>query len=269
MENEILEELKKIEKENNIKIIFASDTGSRTLSYSSEESDYDLRFIYIQKPENYLKLKEGKDTIQKKVSIDNGIKTDFDFVGFDIKKALNLICSTNVQIWQWLFSSRVYIETVSSNEIKKISADFFELKKFYHQYSGIISNNYKRKIKNQKEIKSKYYIIALIRIASILKIEKELKYDFSEGTEESYKNLPENISKKLKLMVSERKEGKETVVSDEKLNEYIELKIEEFHKKADETATIDKNIEKINQFFYNIISNEIINKFFYDILNKG
>ena len=35
----------------------------------------------------------------------------------------------------------------------------------------------------------------------MLKIEKELKYDFSEGTEESYKNLPENISKKLKLMV--------------------------------------------------------------------
>lgn len=266
MENEILEELKKIEEENNIKIIFASDTGSRTLGYSTEKSDYDLRFIYIQKPENYLKLKEGKDTIQKKVSIDNGIKTDFDFVGFDIKKALNLICSTNVQIWQWLFSSRVYIETVSSNEMKKNSADFFELKKFYHQYSGIISNNYKRKIKNQKEIKSKYYIIALIRIASILKIEKETRYDFSEGTEESYKNLPENISKKLKLMVSERKE---TVVSDEKLNEYIELKIEEFHKKADETATIDKNIEKINQFFYNIISNEIIDKFFCDILNKG
>ena len=268
MKNEILEELKKIEEENNIKIIFASDTGSRTLGYSTEESDYDLRFIYIQKPENYLKLKEGKDTIQKKVSIDNGMKSDFDFVGFDIKKALNLIASTNIQVWQWLFSSKVYIETVSSNEMKKISADFFELKKFYHQYAGIISNNYKRKIKNQKEIKSKYYIIALIRIASMLKIEKEFKYDFSEGTEESYKNLPENISKKIKLLVLERKEGKETVVLDEELNEYIELKIEELHKKADETAAIDKNIEKINRFFYEIISDEIINQYFYDIISN-
>jgi hypothetical protein len=230
MKNEILEELKKIEEENNIKIIFASDTGSRTLGYSTEESDYDLRFIYIQKPENYLKLKEGKDTIQKKVSIDNGMKSDFDFVGFDIKKALNLIAST--------------------------------------QYAGIISNNYKRKIKNQKEIKSKYYIIALIRIASMLKIEKEFKYDFSEGTEESYKNLPENISKKIKLLVLERKEGKETVVLDEELNEYIELKIEELHKKADETAAIDKNIEKINRFFYEIISDEIINQYFYDIISN-
>lgn len=86
----------------------------------------------------------------------------------------------------------------------------------------------------------------------MLKIEKELKYDFSEGTEESYKNLPENISKKLKLMVLERKERKETVTSYKELNEYIELKIEELHKKADQTATIDKNIEKINRFFYDI-----------------
>lgn len=265
MENEILKELEKIEEENNIKIIFASDTGSRTLGYSTEESDYDLRFIYIQKPENYLKLKEGKDIIQKKVLIDNGIKTDFDFVGFDIKKALNLITSTNIQVWQLLYSSKVYIATDSSNEMKKISADFFELKKFYHQYAGIISNNYKRKIKNQKEIKSKYYIIELVRIASILKIEKEFKYDFSEGAEESYKNLPENISKKLKLMVSERKEGEETVVSDEELNKYIELIIKDLQKKADKTAAIDKNIEKINRFFYDIISNEIINQYFYNI----
>ena len=38
MENEILKGLEKIEEENNIKIIFASDTGSRTLGYSTEES---------------------------------------------------------------------------------------------------------------------------------------------------------------------------------------------------------------------------------------
>lgn len=259
MENEILEELKKIEEENNIKIIFASDTGSRTLGYSTEESDYDLRFIYIQKPENYLKLKEGKDTIQKKVSIDNGIKTDFDFVGFDIKKALNLICSTNVQIWQWLYSSKLYIETDSSNEMKKISADFFELKKFYHQYAGIISNNYKRKIKNQKEIKSKYYIIALIRIASMLKIEKELKYDFSEGIEESLKVLPENIKEKIIKMNLERKNGKEFVEPDLELNKYIENKIKVFQKKADNLLATQKDIKKINNFFFKIVSGRIKN----------
>ena len=84
----------------------------------------------------------------------------------------------------------------------------------------------------------------------------------------SFSNLPENISKKLKLMVLERKKGKETVISDKELNEYIELIIKDLQKKANETAAIDKNIEEINQFFYDIISNEIIDKFFYDIISN-
>ena len=258
MEEKILKTLKEIEKENNVEIIFAADTGSRTLGYSNENSDYDIRFIYIQKSEKYFKLIEEIDMIQRK-------ELNMDFLGFDFKKTLNFLKDSNVQIWQWLYSSKIYVASDYSEEIKKLSKEYFELKKFYHQYAGIISNNYKRKIKNQKEIKSKYYIIELVRIASILKIEKEFKYDFSEGAEESYKNLPENISKKLKLMVSERKEGKETVVSDEELNKYIELIIKDLQKKADKTAAIDKNIEKINRFFYDIISNEIINQYFYNI----
>ena len=66
-------------------------------------------------------------------------------------------------------------------------------------------------------------------------------------------------------MVSERKEGKETVTSDKELNKYIEVIIKDLQKKADKTAAIDKNIEKINRFFYDIISNEIINQYFYNI----
>ena len=160
----------------------------------------------------------------------------------------------------------------------QLKKEFIELSNHFNKninedkllFIGMFLNFYltETNFKNQKEIKSKYYIIALIRIASMLKIEKEFKYDFSEGTEESYKNLPENISKKKKLLVLERKEGKETVVLDEELNEYIELKIEELHKKADETAAIDKNIEKINRFFYEIISDEIINQYFYDIISN-
>lgn len=66
MEEKILKTLKEIEKENNVEIIFAADTGSRTLGYSNENSDYDIRFIYIQKSEKYFKLIEEIDMIQRK-----------------------------------------------------------------------------------------------------------------------------------------------------------------------------------------------------------
>lgn len=252
MEEKILKTLKEIEKENNVEIIFAADTGSRTLGYSNENSDYDIRFIYIQKLEKYFKLIEGTDTIQRK-------ELNMDFLGFDFKKTLNLLKDSNVQIWQWLYSSKIYVASDYSEEIKKLSKEYFELKKFFHQYAGIISNNYKRKIKNKEKLKAKYYLISLIRIASMLKIENETEYNFSEGIEKSLKVLPENIKEKIIKMNLERKNGKEFVELDFELNNYIENKIKIFQEKADNLLAKKKDIEKINNFFFRIISERIKN----------
>lgn len=250
MEEKILKTLKEIEKENNVKIIFASDTGSRTLGYSNENSDYDIRFIYIQKSEKYFKLIEEIDMIQRK-------ELNMDFLGFDLKKTLNLLKDSNVQIWQWLYSSKIYVASDYSEEIKKLSKEYFEVKKFFHQYARIISNNYKRKIKNKEKLKAKYYLISLIRIASMLKIENETKYNFSEEIEESLKVLPENIKEKIIKMNLERKNGKEFVKQDFKLNNYIENKIKIFQEKADNLLGEKKDIEKINNFFFRIVSERI------------
>ena len=252
MKEKILKTLKEIEKENNVKIIFASDTGSRTLGYSNENSDYDIRFIYIQKSEKYLKLIEGTDTIQRK-------ELNVDFVGFDIKKTLNLLKDSNVQIWQWLYSSKIYAVSDYSEEMKELSKEYFERKKFFHQYAGIISNNYKRKIKNKEKLKAKYYLISLIRIATMIKIENETEYNFSEGIEESLKVLPENIKEKIIKMNLERKKGKEFVKQDFELNNYIENKIKIFQEKADNLLADKKDIEKINNFFFRIVSERIKN----------
>ena len=252
MEEKILKILKEIEKENNVEIIFAADTGSRTLGYSNENSDYDIRFIYIQKSEKYFKLIEEIDMIQRK-------ELNMDFLGFDFKKTLNLLKDSNVQIWQWLYSSKIYATSDYSEEIKKLSKEYFELKKFFHQYAGIISNNYKRKIKNKEKLKAKYYLISLIRIASMLKIENETEYNFSEGIEKSLKVLPENIKEKIIKMNLERKNGKEFVELDFELNNYIENKIKIFQEKADNLLAKKKDIEKINNFFFRIISERIKN----------
>lgn len=182
-----------------------------------------------------------------------------DFLGFDFKKTLNFLKDSNVQIWQWLYSSKIYVASDYSEEIKKLSKEYFELKKFFHQYAGIISNNYKRKIKNKEKLKAKYYLISLIRIASMLKIENETEYNFSEGIEKSLKVLPENIKEKIIKMNLERKNGKEFVELDFELNNYIENKIKIFQEKADNLLAEKKDIEKINNFFFRIISERIKN----------
>ncbi len=46
MQNVILEKLKYIEEENNVKILYAVESGSRGWGFASRDSDYDVRFIY-------------------------------------------------------------------------------------------------------------------------------------------------------------------------------------------------------------------------------
>ena len=56
MEKEIVKILKGIEKKNNIKILFAVESGSRAWGMESENSDYDVRFVYYRNKNKYLNL---------------------------------------------------------------------------------------------------------------------------------------------------------------------------------------------------------------------
>ena len=57
----------------------------------------------------------------------------------------------------------------------------------------------------------------------------------------------------------ERKNGKEFVEPDFELNNYIENKIKLFQEKADNLLADKKDIEKINDFFFKIVSEKIKN----------
>ena len=61
MRNRILKELQKIEEKENVKIIMAIESGSRAWGFASPDSDYDVRFIYVRKKEDYLKLEDVRD----------------------------------------------------------------------------------------------------------------------------------------------------------------------------------------------------------------
>ena len=114
IKNEIITILKEIEKEKNVKIIYACDIGSHTSGYAVKNSDYDIRFIYIQDTRKYLSLSEPKEVIEREIVKSN---QKYDIVGFDIKKALSHIAKSNMQIWTWLYSPSVFITSDTSEQI--------------------------------------------------------------------------------------------------------------------------------------------------------
>lgn len=64
MRQKIIETLDRIEKQENIKILLAVESGSRAWGFASPDSDYDVRFIYIRKLEDYLRLDPIRDVVE-------------------------------------------------------------------------------------------------------------------------------------------------------------------------------------------------------------
>ena len=64
MREKIQEQLRRIEEAENIKILLAVESGSRAWGFASPDSDYDVRFIYIRRMEDYLKLEKVRDVIE-------------------------------------------------------------------------------------------------------------------------------------------------------------------------------------------------------------
>jgi len=53
---EVLSRIANAEKEHGVKVIYAVESGSRAWGFASENSDYDVRFIYAHPKEWYLSV---------------------------------------------------------------------------------------------------------------------------------------------------------------------------------------------------------------------
>jgi uncharacterized protein len=102
MEQTIIQMLNHIEKEHDVKIILASESGSRAWGFPSSDSDYDVRFIYAHQTDWYLSIGNKKDVIE--LPVDKVL----DVNGWDLKKALQLMRKSNSPLLEWLGSPIKY-----------------------------------------------------------------------------------------------------------------------------------------------------------------
>lgn len=104
MRDKIMTLLRNLEKQHEIKILMAVNYGSRCFGYASDESDWDVRFIYVHKPEWYFSIVKTEDVVEMMVEEEH-----LDIEGYDLKKALMLLAKTNPVESDWLHSHEFYI----------------------------------------------------------------------------------------------------------------------------------------------------------------
>ncbi|MCA1054447.1 nucleotidyltransferase domain-containing protein [Rossellomorea aquimaris] len=134
MEQRIRNELDRIEVEYGIIILYAVDAGSRAWGYESDDSDYDIRFIYVHPVRHYLSIQQRRDVIERK-------EDPFEFVGWDLKKTFFLLYKSNPSILEWLKSDQVFLEHEALQELRMLSEKSFSLFTALNHYHRMAKQN--------------------------------------------------------------------------------------------------------------------------------
>lgn len=91
MKQRIIDELKRIEQSYGVKIVYAVESGSRAWGFPSQDSDYDVRFIYVPKKEWYFSIEQERDVIEEP------IHDLLDISGWELRKTLRLFKSQTLR----------------------------------------------------------------------------------------------------------------------------------------------------------------------------
>ena len=155
MIEEIKKELKNLEDDKKIKVLYAVESGSRAWGFASKDSDWDVRFIYIHHYDWYLSVEEKKDNIE--IILPN----DIDLGGWELRKALLLFRKSNPPLLEWLKSPIKYNENYSiANELRKATEIYFNPKSCLYHYFHMAQGNYDAYFKeNIVRLKKYFYVL--------------------------------------------------------------------------------------------------------------
>ncbi|NEQ47225.1 MAG: nucleotidyltransferase domain-containing protein [Leptolyngbya sp. SIOISBB] len=123
--------LHKVELEHRLSIIYGLESGSRAWGFESQNSDYDVRFLYVRPVNWYLCIEKRKDVLEL------GTSRDIDLSGWDLRKSLLFLRKSHPVLLEWLRSPVVYLEQSEViQDMRMIGEEFFAPRASVHHYIG-------------------------------------------------------------------------------------------------------------------------------------
>ncbi|MDO8628430.1 MAG: nucleotidyltransferase domain-containing protein [Nanoarchaeota archaeon] len=197
---------KQLEKEQKIKILFAIENGSRAWRMSSNDSDYDVRFIYTRPVKDYLQINHLADVIERKYDAKGKIVHDhaiIDMSGFDVLKFAKMLSSSNPTVIEWLTTDIIYYG--KQNSIFKHHAEKnYSKQALYHHYKSMCRNNYLKYLKSGSDITYKRYLYCfrgLINAKWVAHKKGLPPIQFTTTLQEAQDIIPKNIIQRLQEII--------------------------------------------------------------------
>ena len=253
IQQEIQNKLTQIEQDHQVKILYACESGSRAWGFESQDSDYDVRFIYVHQRNWYLSvnLEDKRDVIELPVD------EIFDINGWDLRKALKLMKKSNPALMEWLSSSIVYRqdnEFITS--IKQLMDEYYSPRACFYHYKHMAKRNYREYLQGDK-VRIKKYFYVLRPLLAMQWLEQGLglvpiKFDLMVHKLVLDKQLKQDI---LDLIAKKKAkfETKETQPI-ESINTFISETLTYFEKHENTLYAPTHDYKAINKLFVNYVT---------------
>lgn len=152
----IQERLDGVRREQRVVIPLAVESGSRAWGFPSPDSDYDCRFIYLRRSDDYLSPWRKRDVIE------TPLDEIFDVNGWDLGKALQLLLKGNAVVIEWLMSPIDYHrEPRFSDELLALARDVVDRDRLVYHYLHLGERQRRTYFADLKNVKRKKLFYAL------------------------------------------------------------------------------------------------------------
>ena len=251
MNDMIRQKLTEIERKESVKIIFAVESGSRAWGFSSPDSDYDVRFIYVRPVEHYLKLERTRDVIEWQLD------ETLDINGWDFQKTLRLLHSSNPTLFEWSRSPVIYKNSDDWQQLMPIINDYFLAKSGVYHYLHMAARN-NREFLQFEQVKLKKYFYVLRPILACKWILDKNSPPPMLFTDLVSAELEDNLQTIVAELLDKKINAPEIqmIPRIDALNDYIEREIQDLRETVAKMPEIPRrDYNRLDQIFLQSLSN--------------
>ena len=159
-----------MQSREHVVVLYACESGSRAWGFPSEDSDYDVRFIYLRPRDWYLSI----DLERKRDVIERPISDELDVNGRDFRKALQLFYKSSPVLLEWLSSPIVYLEAyAAASTLRNLAKTYYSATACMYHYLNMAKNNHRDSYMGET-VKTKKYFYVLRPILAVNWLERGL-----------------------------------------------------------------------------------------------
>jgi len=232
VKNSIVSELTRIENVEDLRVLYAVESGSRAWGFASTDSDWDVRFIYLRRPEWYLSIQPRRDVLEL------AAHGALDISGWDLRKALALFAKSNPPLLEWLRSPIVYREASSAVQaLRELSAQYFSPRSCLHHYLHMAQGNYREYLCGDP-VRTKKYFYVLRPILACRWVEAHQTMPPMEFASLLADQLPASLRPAVESLLDRKRAGEELSTGPRipEINDFLDSEIARLDEGIDASA---------------------------------